>query len=144
MSSKQIKKTLEKKETAEQAHGFKLYQGGVVPGNSLRVVNIDDTDVEACCGTHCDSTGEVGWIKILATKRIADGIVRMYFVAGEKSLFEQRRENQIIKDLSALWSVDKFAILKTAQKFFKNQKVMAKVISSNQMQVLQLQIKNLL
>ena len=47
----------------------------MVPGNTLRVVNIDDTDVEACCGTHCDSTGEVGWIKILTTKWIADGVV---------------------------------------------------------------------
>jgi alanyl-tRNA synthetase len=33
---------------------MKLYQGGVVPGNTLRVVNIDGIDVEACCGTHCD------------------------------------------------------------------------------------------
>jgi alanyl-tRNA synthetase len=57
MSSKTIKKTLEMKENAEKDHGFHLYQGGVVPGNSLRVVNIEDTDVEACCGTHCDSTG---------------------------------------------------------------------------------------
>lgn len=38
-----------------------------MPGNSLRVVKIEDTDVEACCGTHCDNTSEVGWIKLLKT-----------------------------------------------------------------------------
>jgi alanyl-tRNA synthetase len=46
------------------------------------VVNIENTDVEACCGTHCDSTAEVGVIKLLNSTRIADGIVRLFFVAG--------------------------------------------------------------
>jgi len=39
----------------------------VVPGNTLRVVDIAGIDTEACCGTHCDSTAEVGWIKITKT-----------------------------------------------------------------------------
>ena len=30
-------------------------------------VNIEGIDTEACCGTHCDSTAEVGWIKIVKT-----------------------------------------------------------------------------
>lgn len=86
MEGKSINKSLVDKAEAELKYGFSLYQGGIVPGNVLRVVNIDETDVEACCGTHCDSTSEVGWIKILTTKRVADGIVRLYYVAGEKSL----------------------------------------------------------
>jgi len=49
-------------------------------------VHIEDTDVEACCGTHCDYTGEVGRIKILKSLRISDGIVRLYYVAGEKAV----------------------------------------------------------
>lgn len=81
-----ISKSFMDKAVAEKEHGFRLYQGGVVPGNSLRVVNIEDTDVEACCGTHCDNTSEVGLIKLLKTNRISDGILRLYFVAGERSL----------------------------------------------------------
>lgn len=72
------------KSDAEKEHGFRLYQGGVVPGNRLRVVSIEDTDVEACCGTHCENTGEVGWIKLTKTSRISDGILRLYYVAGKK------------------------------------------------------------
>jgi alanyl-tRNA synthetase len=53
------------KAEAEKTFGFHLYQGGVVPGNSLRVVNIEGVDTEACCGTHCDNTAEVGWVRIL-------------------------------------------------------------------------------
>ncbi len=74
------------KAEAEKEYGFRLYQGGIVPGNTLRVVNIKDTDVEACCGTHCDNTSEVGFIKLLKTHRISDGILRLYYVAGEKSI----------------------------------------------------------
>ena len=69
------------KSEAEKKYGFVLYQGGVVPGNNLRVVQIEDTDVEACCGTHCDKTSEVGWVKIIKSTRIQDGIVRLYYVA---------------------------------------------------------------
>lgn len=56
-----------KKDEAEKNYGFSLYQGGVVPGNELRVVNIEGIDTEACCGTHCDNTAEVGWVRILKT-----------------------------------------------------------------------------
>jgi len=62
-----INKSFMDKAEAEKKYGFHLYQGGVVPGNSLRVVNIEGVDTEACCGTHCDNTAEVGWVKIIKT-----------------------------------------------------------------------------
>ena len=49
---KEITKGFMPKDEAEAKYGFHLYQGGVVPGNELRVVNISETDTEACCGTH--------------------------------------------------------------------------------------------
>jgi alanyl-tRNA synthetase len=74
------------REKAEQAYGFKLYQGGVVPGRELRVIKIDDWDVEACGGTHCTRTGQVGTIKILRTERIQDGVERIVFASGVQAL----------------------------------------------------------
>jgi alanyl-tRNA synthetase len=67
---------------AEKRYGFRLYQGGAVPGKEIRVVRIGDFDVEACGGIHCKNTLEVGAIKILRTKRIQDGVVRLEFVSG--------------------------------------------------------------
>jgi alanyl-tRNA synthetase len=67
---------------AEKRHGFRLYQGGAVPGKEIRVVKIGDFDVEACGGIHCKNTLEVGAIAILQTKRIQDGVVRLEFSAG--------------------------------------------------------------
>lgn len=76
-----INKYFMDKAEAEKQFGFHLYQGGIVPGNTLRVVNIEGIDTEACCGTHCDNTAEVGWIRLLKSQRISDGIVRLYYVA---------------------------------------------------------------
>ncbi len=44
---------------AESRYGFRLYQGGAVPGKDIRVVKTGDWDVEACAGTHLKSTGEM-------------------------------------------------------------------------------------
>ena len=68
--------------TAEQKYGFRIYQGGVVPVKSVRIVSIEDFDVEACGGTHVQKTKDVDLIKITRTKRIQDGVVRLEFVSG--------------------------------------------------------------
>ncbi len=92
------------REKAERAYGFRLYQGGAVPGREIRVVKVGDWDVEACGGTHCKQTGEVGLIKILRAERIQDGVERLIFVAGVPALkaiqgLEERliRTAQILK-----------------------------------------------
>ena len=69
--------------TAEQKYGFRIYQGGVVPVKSVRIVSIGDLDIEACGGTHVANTSDVKQIKITRTKRIQDGVVRIEFVSGE-------------------------------------------------------------
>jgi alanyl-tRNA synthetase len=67
---------------AEQKYGFRLYQGGVIPAKELRIQKIGDFDVEACGGTHCHRTGDVGYIKLLKAERLQDGVERLEFVAG--------------------------------------------------------------
>ncbi|MBT3591404.1 MAG: alanine--tRNA ligase [Candidatus Nitrosopelagicus sp.] len=71
--------------TAEQKYGFRIYQGGVVPVKSVRIVSIGDLDIEACGGTHVANTSDVEEIKITRTKRIQDGVVRIEFVSGESA-----------------------------------------------------------
>jgi alanyl-tRNA synthetase len=74
------------REEAEREYGFRIYQGGVVPGREIRVVKVNDWDVEACGGTHCRSTGELGLIKIIRTERIQDGVERLLFSVGESAV----------------------------------------------------------
>lgn len=81
-----IKNTFMPRQKAEEKYGFRLYQGGVVPGRSVRVVDIGGWDIEACGGTHTRTTGEVGFIKITKAERIQDGVERLEFVAGEAAI----------------------------------------------------------
>jgi len=84
--------------TAEQKYGFKIYQGGIVPVKSVRIVSIEDFDIEACGGTHVKKTGEIELIKITRTKRIQDGVVRIEFVSGGTALdYTKQHDTNLIK-----------------------------------------------
>ncbi|OFX17987.1 alanine--tRNA ligase [archaeon RBG_16_50_20] len=89
------------REKAEQAYGYILYQGGVVPGRELRVIKIGDWDVEACGGTHCTRTGQIGAIKILHTERIQDGVERIIFAAGTQALRAFQEQERVLKGISS-------------------------------------------
>ena len=86
--------------TAEQKYGFKIYQGGVVPVKSVRIVSIKDFDVEACGGTHVKKTGDIDIIKITKTKRIQDGVVRIEFVSGQTAFdYIKQKEMDVVKNV---------------------------------------------
>jgi alanyl-tRNA synthetase len=88
------------RERAESLYGFRLYQGGVVPGRDVRVVKIGDWDVEACGGTHCRTTGEVGFIKILRSERIQDGVERVVFAAGIPAVKASQERDEALRKIS--------------------------------------------
>ncbi len=81
-----VKSYFESRSEAERRFGFTLYQGGAVPGKELRIIEVPGFDVEACGGTHCTHTSEVGLVTVLGTERIQDGIVRLTYAAGERAL----------------------------------------------------------
>jgi alanyl-tRNA synthetase len=88
---------------AERKYGYRLYQGGAVPGTVIRIVKIGDWDVEACAGTHVRSTGEIGIIKILRTDRIQDGVERIIFASGPQALKKiQERELELSETAKTL------------------------------------------
>jgi len=81
-----IKAYFEDRNRAEQSFGLRLYQGGVVYGPTIRVVEVEGWDVEACGGIHCENTGEIGLIKILKSERIQDGVERLEFASGQAAV----------------------------------------------------------
>ncbi len=87
--------------TAEQKYGFRIYQGGVVPVKSVRIVSIEDKDIEACGGTHVKKTGEIELIKITKTKRIQDGVVRIEFVSGHTAFQYVKDQEKELKKQAA-------------------------------------------
>ena len=90
---------------AEQKYSFRIYQGGVVPTNNVRIVNVEGWDIEACGGTHVQRTGDIGMVKIVKSERIQDGVVRLEFVAGEAAVnYVQTQESQLASIAQALGS----------------------------------------
>ena len=90
---------------AEKKYGFRIYQGGVVPHNELRIVSIGNLDHEACGGLHCEKTGEIDFITILKTKRIQDGVIRIEFTVGSLALKYLKEKEQLLKETAKLLNV---------------------------------------
>ncbi len=85
---------------AERQYGFRLYQGGAVPGKEIRVVQTGDWEVQACGGTHVKNTGEIGLIKILHTERVQDGVERIIFSAGIHALKTIQKEAELLTKIA--------------------------------------------
>ncbi len=94
-----VKNTFMPRQVAEEKYGFRLYQGGVVPGSLVRVVDIGGWDIEACGGTHSRTTGEVGLVKITKAERVQDGVERLEFVAGEAAIEYIHKMDTELQDL---------------------------------------------
>ncbi len=110
--------------TAEQKYGFRIYQGGIVPVKSVRIVSIEDFDIEACGGTHVKKTGEVDLIKITRTKRIQDGVVRLEFVAGESAYdYEKQYEADLQKKTAEAAAKEERDKLRDTRKVDARQKI---------------------
>lgn len=65
----------------------------------IRIVEVKDFDVCACCGTHCRTTGEIGLIKILKWEN--KGLkIRIDFICGKRSLKDYFWKNELIRNIS--------------------------------------------
>jgi alanyl-tRNA synthetase len=85
---------------AESRYGFRLYQGGAVPGKEIRVVRAGDWDVEACAGTHLKNTGEIGFIKIIHSERVQDGVERLTYSIGTPAVKAVQENERLLVKLS--------------------------------------------
>jgi alanyl-tRNA synthetase len=55
----------------------------------IRVVEIAGYDFSPCCGTHCESTAQIGLLRILGAERYK-GMTRVTFIAGRRVLAQSR------------------------------------------------------
>jgi len=107
---------------AESRYGFRLYQGGAVPGKDIRVVKTGDWDVEACAGTHLGHTGEVGFVKIVYTERVQDGVERLGYAVGLKALKAVQDQESLLWKVSEVLTAPTDKLDKTAEKVVKELK----------------------
>ncbi|MFN3384116.1 MAG: alanine--tRNA ligase [Archaeoglobaceae archaeon] len=128
---------------AEKKFGFRLYQGGVPPGREIRIVRVGD-DVQACGGTHCSSTGEIGLIKILSVDSIQDGVIRFEFAVAEAALEAIASMESLLKESSRILRVEPRVLPKTVERFFEEWKEQRKEIERLKEELSRLRGENLL
>lgn len=123
-----INKKILPRTQAEQSYGMRIYQGGVSPGATVRIIEIPGIDVEACGGTHCANTMEVGPIKLLGSKKLQDGVIRIELVAGKRAIEEFQKSEAQLQQAAAIFSVPAEQLPKTCERFFREWKEQRKEI----------------
>jgi alanyl-tRNA synthetase len=118
----QVETTWMTRNEAESRYGFRLYQGGAVPGKDIRVVKTGDWDVEACAGTHLKSTGELGFIKILHSERVQDGVERLVYAFGLSALKAVQKQEQLLWKISETLNAPLEKLDQTAEKLARELK----------------------
>jgi alanyl-tRNA synthetase len=109
---------------AERKYGVRIYQGGVVPGRNVRIVEIEGITVQACGGLHVKRTGEVGLIKILKCNKIQDGVLRLEFTCGLSSLKHIQNKEKLIKEATKILNTQEEHLIKNIEKLKgENEKV---------------------
>ena len=119
---------------AEKRYGFRLYQGGAVPGKELRVVSIGDIDHEACGGTHnyVKSTAELGFIKIVKREGVQDGVERVVIKCGPEAVKHIQERERLLREAAEALSVPEDQLKATALRFFNEWKERGKEIEKLQ------------
>jgi len=139
MASQPVEISIEDRTKAEQKYGFSLYQGGVPPGRDIRVVKVAG-DIEACAGTHCRNTGEVGVIKIIRVEHIQDGIERIEFTAGLAAIFYMQHLEHIVASSSDVLSVQPDNLPSSVSRFFNEWKDQKKDIDRMSARLVELEM----
>src|SRR5438309_837195 len=127
LASRQVRAKVLARDLAERKFGFRLYQGGSVPGGELRVVEIPKWDAEACGGTHVARTSDVALIKILRSTRIQDGVVRLEYTAGKAAFEAVRKQSEEVKRTAEVFGVPPDQLVPTAERIVSEWKELRKL-----------------
>lgn len=127
-----INKYVMTRHEAEKRFGFTIYQGGAIPQNKLRIIeipsptdvlkNVKPFDVEACSGTHCSNTREMNPIVITSTERIQDGAVRITIMSADAALKYLEGRKRVLKDVERLLGAKGEDTVHAAKKLFEKWK----------------------
>jgi len=97
----------------DEAKKYNLRKEITVDSN-IRVVNIENTDSVACCGTHPSKTGEVGLIKILKIEK-NKGMSRIYFKCGKRALEDYKIKHNLILKINNSYSANESNLMEKIQ-----------------------------
>ena len=83
---------------------------------AVRLVNIQDVDICACCAPHVAFTGEIGFIKLLDTEKMRGGI-RIILKCGKFALDDYRSKFENVAEIAAMFSAKQENAAEAVKKF---------------------------
>lgn len=109
----------------------------------IRIVEIESTDYSACCGTHVNTTSEIGMLKIIKVEKYK-GNSRIYFKCGSRALNDYAKKHEIISELVKLLSSDEDNIISQVDSMIKTIKEKSRTISDLKSKFCELHVKDIL
>jgi alanyl-tRNA synthetase len=87
----------------------------------IRLVEIDQTDLNACGGTHVHATGQIGGLLIRGTERVRQG-TRVEFVCGRRAALTARRDLETLTRAAASLSVGRLDVADAVERLLTEAK----------------------
>jgi alanyl-tRNA synthetase len=91
----------------------------------IRLIEIADTDLNACGGTHVRSTGQIGSLLIRGTERVSRGL-RVEFVCGLRAVSAARHDFDLLGRAAAVLSIGRNDVPGAIERLQADAKVSAK------------------
>ena len=104
----------------------------------LRLIDIENFDLNACGGTHVNRTGQIGSILLRKTEKVRQG-VRVEFVCGLRAVAAARRDFTTLTDAAAVFSTHIYDLPGQARKVLDDAKAAQKVQANLLEEVAELQ-----
>lgn len=81
----------------------------------IRIVEIEDVDICACCAPHVHTTSEIGLLKIVKAIKYKKGI-RIYFLCGQRAIKDYQLKHNEVMTISNLLSSPPYFISQNVER----------------------------
>lgn len=81
----------------------------------VRIVKIPGGDICACCGTHVNYTGEIGFVKFLSMIHYKGG-VRISLLCGKRAMMDYEQKREEVQKISVMLSAKPSEIASAVEK----------------------------
>jgi alanyl-tRNA synthetase len=102
---------------------------------TLRIVEVESFDNQACCGTHPRSTAEVGPIVVRGSEKFKQG-TRVEFLCGDRALADYHATVSRIRALASVLSSAEPELVSTAEKLSEERKTLGKELERARREIL--------
>ncbi len=97
-------------------------------GATVRVVEVPGFSLELCGGTHAQSTGSIGVLKVIQERGIAAGVRRIEALAGEQALRQAREDQALVGRVQSALNVERQRLHEALQRLLEQNRSLQREI----------------